>query len=255
MKYLFPIVLFFTAASSTQAQNIDSALAEPQTIELTMSTPQPRMNETFTISIDGNHIRANIFRSLAGKVKLSNKVGQTETAVIAMTVTAVNKGKNEIGPLSFTLNGTHYTTEKIRYEVIDALPNTDKGLWFRKVNISDDVFCIIIEQRIPANTKTTTEGNKISFSTEAVTMDYVKFKDSYSIEGLQGYKSVANTNFESITDSHGKEKEFLFAFSVYYFRIENKEIPIKITGDKFEHLPAGHSFSDIIVQKGGRSTM
>src|SRR6185436_12007191 len=80
-------------------QNIDSMLAEPQVIELTISTPQPRLKETFQISIDINHLRANIFKSLIGKVQLSDDLSTTDNGELTMNVNALKKGKNEIGPL------------------------------------------------------------------------------------------------------------------------------------------------------------
>ena len=72
---LFTCFILLTIYGNTQ--NVDSILAGPQAIELTISTPQPRLKETFQISIDINHLRANIFKSLAGKVQLSNDMNTT----------------------------------------------------------------------------------------------------------------------------------------------------------------------------------
>lgn len=138
-----------------------------------------------------------------------------------MNVTALKPGKNEIGPLEFFLDKTKYTTNKITYEVIDPLPTTDKGIWFRKVITSDLTFCIITEQRIPDNTKTTKKSDSITFTTEPEYNEIVKFKDSYSIAGVNGSNSHSSTNFSSIM-INGEERQFMYGYSIYYFSIEAK---------------------------------
>lgn len=248
MKQTFLFIYFFLLSVFGRTQNIDSMLAEPQVIELTISTPQPRLKETFQISIDINHLRANIFKSLFGKVQLSNDISNTDNGDLTMNVNALKKGKNEIGPLEFFLDKTRYTTNKVVYEVIDPLPNIDKGIWFRKVMISDTTFCIIIEQRIPANSKTTKKSdNSISFTTEPEYNEIVKFKDSYSINGVSGSNSHSNTNFSSV-NINGENRQFMYGYSVYYFNIVDREAKIKITKDKFQNLPNDYKFEDISIQ-------
>lgn len=248
MKQTIFLTCFILSAVVSRSQNVDSLLAEPQTIDLTISTPQPRMNETFQVSIDINHLRANIFKSLAGKLQLSTDIGTTDNSELTMHVTAVHKGKNEIGPLEFYLDKTKYTTNKLRFEVVDPLPNVDKGIWFRKVKTGESTFCIIIEQRIPANTKTTKlNDNSITFTTEPEYNKIVKFKDSYSIAGLSGSNSRTSTNFGSIT-VNGKERQFMYGYSVYHFRIEDKTAGIRIKKDVLENVPGDYVFEEIVVQ-------
>jgi len=242
------LISFILSATQGWTQNIDSLLADPQVIELSISTPQPRLNETFQISLDINHLRANIFKSLAGKLQLSNNIGSTNDDQLTLTVNALKKGPNEIGPLEFYLDKTKYTTNKLAYEVIDPLPNTDKGLWFRKVMTSDSTFCIIIEQRIPANSKMTKKSdNSIMFTTEPEFNEIAKFKDSYSIDGVSGRNSHSSTNFSSI-EIDGQDRQFMYGYAVYYFNIADRKAKIKITKDKFENIPVAYKFNDIIVQ-------
>ena len=179
---------------------------------------------------------------------MADDINGTKDEQFTMNVNALQKGKNEIGPLTFYLDKTKYTTNKIVYEVIDPLPNTDNGLWFRKVTTGDNTFCIIIEQRIPANSKTIkTSDNSISITTEPTYKDVVKFKDSYSIDGVNSSNAHSNTSFSS-TEINGKDKRFMYGYSVYYFTIVDKNAKITITKDKFEHLPANYKFEDIVVQ-------
>jgi hypothetical protein len=247
MKKKLLFISYFLLPLYNWAQNIDSILAEPQTIELSMSTPEPRMKETFQISIDIQHLRGNIFRSLVDKVELANDISNADNGEMTINVTALKKGKNQIGPLIFTVNKTQYTTNKILYNVIDPLPNTDNGIWVRKVKTSDSSFCIIIEQRIPAYSKTTTSENSTSYTTEPEYNEIVKFKEGVSINGTISQQSHSSTNFSSIF-INGEEKQFMYGYSVYHFSINDKKAKIKITKDKFLNLPKAYKFEDIIVQ-------
>ncbi|MFZ1801010.1 MAG: hypothetical protein WAU24_14175 [Chitinophagaceae bacterium] len=248
MKQTLLFSYFFLVSVCGMTQNIDTIPGEPQTIELTMSTPQPRLNETFQISLDFNQVRESIFNPLFGKVQLSTDINITDNDKLTINVNALKKGKNEMGPLVFFLNNTKYTTNKIVYEVVDALPNVDRGIWFRKVMTSETTFCIIIEQRIPAtNTMTTEADNIIKYSTEPENTEIVKFKDGFTINGANGSNSLINTNFGSVKIK-GEDKEFMSGFSVYYFSINDPNAIIKITKDKFQNIPAGYTFEDINIQ-------
>jgi hypothetical protein len=248
MNRLTLLISFVLSVTQGWTQNIDSLLAEPQVIELSISTPQPRLQETFQISLDINHLRANIFKSLTGKLRLSDDIGSTSNDQLILNVNALKKGHNEIGPLEFFLDKTKYTTNKLVYEVIDPLPNTDKGLWFRKVMTSDSTFCIIIEQRIPANSKTTKKSdNSITLTTEPEYNEIAKFKDSYSIDGVSGRNSHSSTNFSSI-EIDGQDRQFMYGYAVYYFNIVDRKAKIKITKDKFENIPVDYKFNDVIIQ-------
>lgn len=248
MKQTFLFALFILLSVVGWTQNIDSMLAESQAIELTISTPQPRLKETFQVSIDINHLRANIFKSLAGKVQLSNGIAGSDNGELSVNINAITMGKNEIGPLEFFLDKTRYTTNKITYEVIEPLPNVEKGIWFRKVMTSDTTFCIIIEQRIPANSIATKKSdNSISFTTEPEYKEIAKFKDSYSIEAVSERNSHSETSFSSV-NINGDDRQFMFGYSIYYFNIVDKKAKITITSDKFQNLPADFKFEDISIQ-------
>lgn len=247
MKYIFSLFLILLSVIGL-AQNIDSLLAEPQEMELSISTPQPRLNETFQISLDIKHLRGNIFKSLAGKVRLSNDINVTDEEQMRINVQAVSKGKYEIGPLEFYLNKTKYKTNKIHYEVVDPIPSVDSGLWIRKVAISESVFCIIIDQRIPAaSKKTNPSDNMISFTTEPEHTNIFKFKESYSIQGLTGGGGSSVMNFSSVM-VNGQQKQFMYSTSIQYFNILDKNAKIRISKDVFMNLPAGYDFKDIEVQ-------
>lgn len=154
-----------------------------------------------------------------------------------------------MGPLQFNINGTSYTTNKISYEVIDALPNVDEGLWFRKVKTSDSTFCIIIEQRVKAGTKkTATSENSFSLTNVAETDAVVKFKESYSVPGLSGLHGNSYSDFRSIYNDAGEQRQFLFSYTIFHYTIVDKNIPIKFTKEKFDNIPGYYKFEDIVIQ-------
>lgn len=249
MKQLFVTIAFSFPTFVGMSQNIDSILKIPQVLELSISTPQPRLKEKVKISLDANFVRVHIFKSTFGQFEFVEDVGNTDDGIMSLNVTATQKGKNKIGPLSFTINGTKCSTNQIEYEVIDPLPNVDKGLWFRKIFTNDSTFCIIIEQRIPANSKTIKiSDKKTKYLTEPISENVASFKYSYSINGLRGRTSTTYSDFGSIYDDKGNEKKFMTGYSISYFSIIDKKAKIKITKDKFQNLPTDYKFEDIIVQ-------
>jgi hypothetical protein len=236
-------------SQSAESHLIDSVLAIPQTLELKISSPQPRLKEKIEVSLDINWVRAQIFKTEFGKFTAAEEIGNTDANLMVMKVNAVRKGKQSMGPLYFTMNGTKYTTTKIEYDVIDALPNVDKGLWFRKVMTSDTTFCIIIEQRIPANNKVEkVSAKETKYYTEPTNDNITRFKYSYSIDGLDGNNSASYSDFGHIIDAKGIRKEYMSGYSITFFKIINKNKKIKITKDKFENVPTDYKFEDIIVQ-------
>ncbi|GAB2819341.1 hypothetical protein [Ferruginibacter profundus] len=233
LAFLFLVILFYGQA---------------QTLQLSISNPQPRIGDEFELTLDIKTLKSEIFKSIADKVQIVSEYIAGESGEMKIKVKALKKGINELGPLTLSLNGVAYTTNTISYEVIDPLPNVDRGLWFRKVKKSDSTFCIIIEQRIPANEKTTYKGeNSISIATEPETKEFVKFKERYSIAGLSSDASSTSTDFSSVK-INGQSKSYMRCFSVYNFAIDDKTLKIIITKDLFDNLPKTYKFEEIYVQ-------
>ncbi len=224
-----------------------SLCGQTQTLKLSISNPQPRIGDEFEVVLDIKTLKSEIFKGMTDKIQIVSEYIAGESGEMKIKVSATKKGINELGPLTLSLNGVTYTTNKISYEVVDPLPNVDKGLWFRKVKISDSTFCILIEQRIPASEKTTNTENSISIATEPETNEYVKFKASYSIFGLSSDASSTFTDFTSV-EINGQSKSYMRCFSVYNFVIDDRTQKIKITKDVFDNLPQTYKFEEIHVQ-------
>jgi hypothetical protein len=249
MKKILTCAFFVLTTAIGLAQNIDSLLALPKTLKLKISTPQPRFKEKFQITLDIGYVRAHIFKSAFKQLQFAEDVGNTDQNLMILDVNAITKGKNEIGPLQFMINGTQYTTNKIQYEVIDALPETDKGLWFRKVTTSDSTFCIIIEQRIPASNRVTkVSAKETKYWTEPLTENIARFKFSYSIDGLDGHDAASYTDYGYFYNGKGEEIKYMFSHSINYFEIIDRKKKIVITKDKFDNLPKDFKFENIVIQ-------
>lgn len=221
-----------------------------QKLAISISNPQPRLGDVFELSVDVNALKAEIFKSIQStdKAEIDSEYAPLESGVMKMKITALKKGMNQLGPLFFTLNGQRFESNTVSYEVVDALPNTDNGLWFRKLKTSDTSFCIIIDQRIPAAEKMTRKGdNSISITNEPETNDYVKLKEMYDVPGLSSGGSETSTDYSTIK-VNGEDQRYLRCFSIYRFIITDKAQKIRLTKDLFENLPKGYSFQTITFQ-------
>lgn len=221
---------------------------QTQTLKLSISNPQPRIGDEFELTLNIKDLKSEIFKSVSNKVQIVSENTTSGKGDMKINVIAIKKGINELGPLILSLNGISYTTNKVSFEVVDSLPNVDEGLWFRKITKTDSTFSIIIEQRIPANEKTThTSENSVTYTTEPETSEYVKLKDSFSVSGLSSDGSSISTDFTTIAAGI-QEKRFMRCFSVYNFVIDDKKQKIVITKDLFNDLPKTYNFKEIKVQ-------
>ena len=244
MKLILPAFFAFFLPFISAAQS-----TLPKEVTLSLSTPQPRMGETFTVSLDLEELKNPLFSALSATVReVDPTAGMADNAKLSMPVTALQMGKQVIGPLEFTVNNIRYTTNRIHYEVIGALPDTDQGLWFRKVITGENRFCLIIEQRIPAREVTTRNADQsITTSTETDGTEMVALTDAHAIEGLNCSYSHSATHFSSTTT--GKpERKFMAGIALYYFQISNNASKITLTAEQFDHLPPGYRFQPIVIQ-------
>ncbi len=248
MKNSFLITSLLLLVLNARSQTVDSIITAPQTIKVSMSTPQPRLNETFEITVDASDIRDNIFKSVKGRLGFPEDMGSMESGKLKTKVKALSLGKNQMGPFEFYIDKTRYTSAIISYEVIDPLPQTDKGIWIRQIRTGEDAFCIIIEQRIPAVTKSgRTADNGISITTEPVAEEMVEFKYNDSIDGISAGNSERTSSFSSL-EKDGENIPFKYSFGIYHFSIKDDKAKIRITRDLFKNLPEDYKFEEIVVQ-------
>jgi hypothetical protein len=205
-----------------------------QTLNLEISNPQPRLGEVFTVSVNIDTLSAIILKPLADKFKMSSTSGSASTDYPKFTadVWATNLGENVIGPLTFEFNGKRYSTSQVKFDVVDSLPATDRGLWFRKVIANDSTFYILIDQRVPFN-----ESN-----------DANSVKLVGSVENIRSDGSTTTSTSTSIDSDKGKISEYSSYFGNYKFIITDKSKPVVIRKDAFSGLPPDYKFEDIVIK-------
>ena len=181
-----------------------------QTLELKISTPQPRLGETFNLNLAADTITSNLFGFLSKDFKVSSYFGiSSEVSTLGANLQAKKLGHNEIGPLTLKINNKIYTTNKITFDVVDSLPLVNKGLWIRTVPLDDSTSYILIEQRIPASTYITHNSPNSTTSTDKIN------DDDKEIEMIQDNEKInfrgSHSTYQSITDPK-KNEELKFEY-------------------------------------------
>ena len=231
-------------ANTITAQNQKS---NTRFLELSISNPQPRLNEGATVSLNIEPLKRTILDNLP---QIGNKeiIKSSAGPYTLFSLKTPEKGKYEVGPLEFMINDTRYITNKILYEVIDPLPETDNGLWIRYIKQSDSTFCIIIEQRIPADSvfkKRDFESLK-----NALTEDHIALFLRLGQNGgdILLCKSAGNQRGNTSSTVNGIQKTYEQSRYSYFMLVLNRHEHIVLTSKDFVNLPSDYKFEDIIVQ-------
>jgi hypothetical protein len=174
-----------------------------QTLELTISNPQPRLGEIFTLSVEIDTVATNVFSFL-------------------------------------------YTSNKIKFDVVDSLPPVNKGLWFRTTPIDDSTIYLIIEQRIPALVYVTHDSpTSMSMTTktndEDKEIEMVQDSDNISFGG-------SHSDYQSVKEPKNKtESKFEYFFALYKIKRNKNGNPVVISKDDFKNIPDYYVFKNIVI--------
>jgi hypothetical protein len=218
-----------------------------QVLEITMDTPQPRVNTTFQVKIDISAIRRQLFSGFEGKLRLADDMNYREDNMLYFNVIAPETGKFTIGPLNIQVDQKTYSTNALTYEVINALPVVDKGLWFRIVDIDEKSFYLLIEQHIPMHDSISHPAeNSTLFQTVPDDNHSVKFTDEH-IDGLYSSSSVSSATPRTAEDEKGNNIQFADCFYLRKFTVTDKSKKIKLIKRYFLNLPTDYQFKDIII--------
>ena len=223
-----------------------------QTLNLEISTPQPRLNQEFNILINVQEIRNEIFKSFENQVELVNDFLHISDPTLRFTVNPKKLGMSEIGPLNFTFNGKAYTTNKISFEVIGKLPDVTSGLWFRKVKINDTTFYILIDQNIPSVSKTidsTANSWTRTMESKEKAVEFKYFPDTqfYPTDGLLKLSIGGSRSNSGKAYINGVSANYIYNFHLAKCVIK-KNGTARITKDYFQNLPVDYKFEDIILE-------
>ncbi|HTB53003.1 MAG TPA: BatD family protein [Ferruginibacter sp.] len=237
-------------------------LSQNRPLEVDMSSPQPRINDPFDITIyfndlvDIRELENKLSQSLdSNSIKITDDDYANYVNSFTFTVTPTKLGKAKIAPFDFDYNGKKHTSNEINYEVIGELPKTDSGVWIRKVKASDSSFYIIVEQHSPATTKAqTSNASGDNIITNYTIEDTGGKAIAFSTLCSAGDPSFAITVGPSRTDyrsySVPGNDDVQYRNSICYAlfqKIKRNAKGLKITKKYFDNLPTGYKFTDIRV--------
>jgi len=218
-----------------------------QVLEMTMDTPQPRVNATFQVKIDISSIRHQLFSGFEGKLKPADDINYQEDNMLYFNVMAPETGKFTIGPLNIQVDQKTYSTNTLTYEVVNSLPVIDKGLWFRIVDIDEKSFYLLIDQHIPMHDSIShPTQNATLFQTVPDDNHSVKFTDDH-IDGLYSSSSESSATPRTVKDENGNNIQFADCFYLRKFTVTDRSKKIKLIKKYFFNLPKDYQFKDILV--------
>ena len=214
-------------------------LSFSQTLKLEVSNPEPRVGDYITLTINADSLSKDVFSSISDK---DFTFGYEQ--YLSTDLKATSAGKKTIGPFSITLNGKKYITNKLDIRVAESLPDVPQGLWIRKVNVTDSIFYILIEQRklVSKNVaahkdnsiNTTMTSNSDTGETELINISI----SNVNAAGISATSSISQT--EGMPES-------VYYFHIYKFNIADKSKHIILTKENFKGLPDYYKFQDIVV--------
>jgi len=227
---------------------IFSASCYSQTLELSISSHQPRLGEYFSVSFNSDTLSKGVFKLPQDKFKIDSYINSMNIeTTLSVNLQALKAGENEIGPFNFTFNGKSYKTNKLKFTVADSLPPVNKGLWIRKVAINDTSFYILIDQRIPAMNYVTRKSNTISMT--AKTSEDEK-ETEMNTEDEEDAKIESWGSSSSTKLAIGKDDmSYKSLYKCYKVTISDKKKPFTLTSKHFVNLPDYYKFTDIVILK------
>ncbi len=213
-------------------------------LEVYFSNPQPRINERAEISIDLSQLTDTLINSIP--ISLRNNIGSIY--MDRLTIASINTdklGKFEIGSMEYRINDTKYKSGKLTYEVIDSLPNTDKGIWIRNYKENDSTFWIIIDQRRPMEETYVRYDSSGKVSKTFLQNLSVQFRPEIYDRSVQYSGSPMYGSTDSLI-INGNLKVSDRTLSTYRMKVPNKK-EIKITRKDFIGLPDDYVLRDMIL--------
>jgi hypothetical protein len=220
-----------------------------QTLELKISNPQPRLGQSFTISVDIDTVSSTVFSSLSNKFKLSTgkNAGGDALSAIATEAVVTKTGRNKIGPFSIDINGKKYSTNAVEFDIVDSLPAVDKGFWIRTSRLNDSTVLVLTDQRIPALTYYDHTDNALTITKQTNGDDEeAKLNEAEDVENAKVNMQLGQSEMQSIQLA-ARELNFKSHFWVYKVSIIDKSKPVVLHKAVFKNIPNYYNFKDIKI--------
>jgi hypothetical protein len=221
MKNYFILILFFILILHVNGQKIS----------LKTIYPEPRVGQSFSITLELDFIKDYFEKTLPNEMKFKS---YSAFSNFSHDINVNETGNFTIGPLEFEFNGNKYWTDTLIINVIEKL-EAKEGIWIRLMNVGNTQF-VVIEQHIDNNWEIDeVSQNSFSMSISPENAEFAELIEN-PIEGLEFY------NRQSSTSSISKDGENTFGVSLAYsrkiYRITNETgKEIKLTDKFFKNLP------------------
>jgi len=193
-----------------------------QTLELSTSNPQPRLGQSFTLNINIDTLNQTMFHFLSNNFKVSLSKDQcSNTPEMSVSLEALKKGRNEIGPLTIVFNGIKYTTSKV---------------------------LILTEQRIPAQTYYEHTDNSMNMTTKTnndekeAELTWIEADVANAKVNMRGGSSEMQSIYLP-----SNELKFKYCYWSYKITIVDKDKPVVLHKSDFRNLPDYYKFQDIVI--------
>lgn len=176
-------------------------------------------------------VKKELAKSFERNVTLSSENSPWHCDAMDMVLHAKEKGKQTIGPLEFTFNGVEYVTNKVEFEVIDALPQVTEGLWMRKAAADSNMVHLIIEQRMLI------QDSKLA----------VKLKTDSLPAGVMLMNTDSRFSNEHIPNTNGSSTACYLYYAIYTFKIQDAAKHVALTKDNFQNVPESFTFTEVEI--------
>lgn len=207
--------------------------AQAQFARLWLSIPAFRVGEKAEISY-------NLYSDTTGYADSQKGEGS-----IKLENTFKKPGPYSIGPISLTIDGITYRSDKITVQVDEALPEENNCIWIRQVKFDGDEY-ILIEQRIGGDWETVSTG-----SNSSNTSFRSKSEDFAEIDPGKLNDAPVNLQFHysfSTTQNLGNGESANYKISVYVLtKTDRFPGSFTLTRKHMKDLDAKTSFTNFII--------
>lgn len=220
---------------------INISTLKAQEVKLETNYPEPRVGQSFNITLQLDFIEDYLKESLQDGLELSKKFAFSD---YSRDIKANEAGQYTIGPLSFEFNGKTYKSDSITINVIEPLTKKE-GIWIRQVEFDETTF-LILEQFINKDwdTKDDKDGNTfMSISSEDI--EFASIQEN-PIDGLTFSRRHSITNTMPIDDKDRFGPSLGYSRQIYVVTNQTgKQIELK--KKYFENFPKNTKLHELKI--------
>jgi len=248
MKKLSLWILSLTIGSMAYAQTSeesslrDEKVRSEETIRLSTLYPEPRVGQSFSISLDLAFLEAYMQEALPPGMAIT---GNSAFNTYSREISVKDTGSFQIGPWEMQFNGIIYQTDSLHIRVLDPLP-LEEGLWIRIMEHEGKQY-LILEQQLKSNWEIEEEDN--GTLTSSGYTDELKFAEPLGepAPGIGFSLRVSTGGFISLEEGSAFGDALSYSRKIYELS-NRKRKAIQLRADWFEYLPEGSVVPDLSIK-------